>query len=426
MNPTITRLESEVRSYSRSFPAVFNRASGAEMFAEGGRRYIDFFAGAGALNYGHNNPILRDALVEYIQSDGLTHGLDLATEAKCAFLDAFEARILSPRELDYKVMFPGPTGTNAVEAAIKLARKITGRRHVVAFTNGFHGMTLGALALTGNASKRGGAGVALNDVYRMPFDGYLGDDVDTLDYLAAVLADPSSGIDAPAAFVVETVQGEGGINVASRGWLQRLHAIAREHDALLIVDDIQMGCGRTGPFFSFEDLGVVPDMVTLSKSLSGYGLPFALTLFRPELDAWKPGEHNGTFRGNNLAFVTATAALDAYWNEDAFEKSISNNGAFVAGRLERIAERYGATVRGRGMVQALAFEDRDLASKASAEAFERGLIIETSGSFDEVLKLLPPLTIEASVLAEGLDLLEQSVAAAAQPKRSNGLAEVRA
>ena len=301
------RMESEVRSYSRSMPRQFGRAEGVWMHDDRGGRYLDFLSGCASLNYGHNHPVLKSALLDYIAGDGITHSLDMHTEAKAAFLDALETLILQPRKLDYRAMFTGPTGTNAVEAALKLARKITGRQQVIAFTNGFHGMTLGALACTGNAGKRGGAGVPLNHVSHSPYDGYYGPDIDTAELLEQRLADPSSGLDAPAAILVETVQGEGGLNAASPQWLKRIAAIARKHGALLIVDDIQAGCGRTGDFFSFDEAGIVPDIVTMAKSLSGMGLPFALTLFRPELDQWAPGEHNGTFRGNNHAFVTASS-----------------------------------------------------------------------------------------------------------------------
>src|SRR5690606_13013749 len=258
-----------------------------------GEKYIDFFSGAGALNYGHNNPILRERLVEYLINDGVTHSLDLATSAKRRFLEALEDVLLKPRGMDYKVMFPGPTGTNAVEAALKLARKVTGRSNVIAFTNGFHGMTLGSLALTGNGVKRSGAGVSLTDVSHMPYCGYFGDNTDTIEVLEGYLGDSSSGIEDPAAFVVETVQAEGGVNVASRGWLTRLEHVARKSGALLIVDDIQVGCGRTGPFFSFEPAKISPDIICLSKSLSGYGVPLAVTMMKPELDILSPGEHNG-------------------------------------------------------------------------------------------------------------------------------------
>ncbi len=406
---TFDRLESEVRSYSRMFPTVFAQAEGHMLVDEQGQQYIDFFAGAGALNYGHNNPILREHLLQYISSNGVTHSLDMATTAKGRFLETLEEVLLIPKAMNYKVMFPGPTGTNAVEAALKLARKVTGRPNVIAFTNGFHGMTLGSLALTGNAGKRAGAGVSLSDTTHMPYCGYFGTDTDTLEVLSSYLRDNSSGIEEPAAFVVETVQAEGGVNVASREWLGRLERLARDVGALLILDDIQVGCGRTGPFFSFEPAGVQPDVVCLSKSLSGYGLPLAVTLIKPELDQWSPGEHNGTFRGHNLAFVTAAAALETYWKTDTLTKKVNRDAACIRDVLFSAAEGYdGETdVRGRGMIQGIQFEDGSLAGKISQEAFQRGLIIETAGPNDEVLKVLPPLTISDSGLQQGLEILSQ-------------------
>jgi diaminobutyrate-2-oxoglutarate transaminase len=406
---TIERLESEVRTYCRAFPTVFARAKGTWLEDTKGRRYLDFFAGAGALNYGHNHPVLKEALIDYLASDGITHSLDMATEAKIRFLDAFDRRVLRPRDLPYKVMFPGPTGTNAVEAALKLARKITGRSQVLSFTNAFHGMTLGSLAVTGNAMKRGAAGVPLSNVVRAPYCNYLGDGGNSVGYLEALFADRSSGIDAPAAFLLETVQAEGGVNVASANWLRNLAGLAREHGALLIIDDIQVGCGRTGGFFSFEEAGVVPDIVCLSKSLSGYGLPLAITLMRRELDAWEPGEHNGTFRGHNPAFVTATAALDLFWADDSLSRAIDEKSAAARARLERMATRCDAQVRGRGLILGLACADPALARRISGHAFEQGLIVETAGAEDQVLKVLPPLTIEPDELAEGLDRLEHAL-----------------
>jgi diaminobutyrate-2-oxoglutarate transaminase len=342
----------------------------------------------------------------------------MATIAKCEFLAALEQCILQPRELEYKVMFPGPTGTNAVEAALKLARKVTGRTQVVSFTNAFHGMTLGALAVTGNAHKRSGAGVPLNHVIRAPFDGYLGRDVDTVQHLRSLLADASSGIDEPAAILLETVQAEGGVNVASGAWLRSVSDLAKDVGALLIVDDIQVGCGRTGAFFSFEEAGIAPDVVCLSKSLSGFGLPLSITLMRPELDVWTPGEHNGTFRGHNLAFVTATAALQHFWLDDRFSSEVEHKAGIVHHRLSRIAAEHGAEVRGRGLIAGLAFHDARLARLASRHAFELGLLVETAGPDDQVLKLLPPLTIEVSELSRGLDLLAEAIARAARGRRS--------
>ncbi|HRP75727.1 MAG TPA: diaminobutyrate--2-oxoglutarate transaminase [Rhodocyclaceae bacterium] len=408
MNVSIfEQYESDVRGYCRNFPTVFDTAKGAWMTDTKGRKYLDFFAGAGVLNYGHNPDRLKEALIAYLERDGITHTLDMYSDAKRRFIERFVEVILAPRKMDYKLQFPGPTGTNAVEAALKLARKVTGRERVVNFTNAFHGMTLGALAVTGNGFKRAGAGVPLNHTHAVPFDGYMGEGVDTLDYLEALLTDDGSGLDLPAAVILETVQAEGGVNVASNEWLRRLREITRKHGVLLIVDDIQVGCGRTGPFFSFESAGIDPDIVTLSKSLSGYGLPFALVLFKPELDQWAPGEHNGTFRGHCPAFVTATAALD-FWVDPWLEKSVMAKGKLVADRLRKMARTNGANarVRGRGLIWGIAFEDVELASKISAASFEQGLIIETAGVNDEVLKLLPSLTISEEELNKGLDIIE--------------------
>ncbi|MFA7669898.1 MAG: diaminobutyrate--2-oxoglutarate transaminase, partial [Burkholderiaceae bacterium] len=349
------KLESNVQSYARSFPVVFDRAEGAAIYDTNGKRYIDFLAGAGTLNYGHNNPECKNALLDYIASDGITHGLDMHTRAKAEFLEAFQQHILKPRNMNYKFQFTGPTGTNAVEAAMKLARKVTGRQNIIAFTNGFHGVSLGAAAATGNQHHRGGCGVPLGGVTRIPFDGYMGG-LDSVQLLDKMLNDASSGVDAPAAVIVETVQGEGGLNVASQRWMKSLEALCRRHGMLLIVDDIQAGCGRTGTFFSFEQMGISPDIVTLSKSLSGYGVPFAIVLMKPEYDRWSPGEHNGTFRGNNHAFITAKAAIETYWRDDTFAKDVQRKGAILSKRLAHIASLGGSDLfrsKGRGMMQGI-------------------------------------------------------------------------
>jgi len=405
------RRESRVRSYCRAFPCVFQSASGSHMVAEDGTRYLDFLSGCSTLNYGHNPAELKQALIEYITADGVAHGLDMHTRAKARFLETFERRILKPRGMNYRTMFTGPTGANAVEAALKLARKVTGRTNVIAFTNGFHGMTLGALATTGNSGKRGGAGIPLSGVSHEAYDGYFGPDTDTADQLDQRLSDSSSGLDKPAAILVETVQGEGGLNVASNAWLRRIEQIARKHGALLIIDDIQAGIGRTGGFFSFERAGIQPDIVTLAKSLSGMGLPMALTLIRPEHDRWKPGEHNGTFRGNNHAFVTAAKALDLYWADDAFERDVARKADILRARLTRIANAspLANRVKGRGMMSGIEMDSGEIAAEICADCFDNGLIIETSGSDDEVVKVLAPLTIRDADLEAGLKILESAV-----------------
>jgi len=400
------RRESEARSYCRGFDTVFTSAQGSEMTDARGRRYIDFLAGCSSLNYGHNDPDMKAALIEHIASDGIAHGLDLHTETKAGFLEAFETHILKPRGMDHKVMFTGPTGANAVEAAMKIARKVTGRTNIIAFTNGFHGVTMGALAATGNGYHRGGAGMTLNGVTRMPFDGYMGDSIDTAELLEKMLSDKSSGMDAPAAIMFETVQGEGGLNAARPEWVRRVAELAREHGALLIIDDIQAGCGRTGGFFSFEEMGVTPDIVTMAKSVSGFGLPMALMLVRPEHDVFGPAEHNGTFRGNTHAFVTARVAIEKFWSDRAFQDRIAAKAMILTTALGELAEMVpGAFLKGRGLMQGVDVGSGELAAEICARAFEKGLIIETSGPEDQVVKVLAPLTTPEETFRKGLNIL---------------------
>lgn len=404
-------LESEVRAYCRNFPTVFTSANNYLMTDCQGNEYIDFFSGAGALNYGHNNPQLKAKLLDYISNDGITHSLDMATAAKAEFLNKFRDIILAPRQMDYKIMFTGPTGTNAVESALKLARKVTGRDTIISFTNAFHGMTLGSLSITGNANKRAGAGIPLNNTVFMPFDGYLGNDTNTTSYIAKYLEDNSSGTPIPAAIILETIQGEGGLNVASLAWLKNIEKLCRERDIILIIDDIQAGCGRSGTFFSFEPAKISPDIICLSKSLSGYGLPMAINLIKPEYDIWSPGEHNGTFRGNNPAFVTAKEALE-FWKDESFSREIQMKADLLNKHLADIVKKYPeikGELRGRGLMQGIACGIDGLAEEISRVAFKNSLIVETSGANDEVIKIMPPLTIDIEGLQNGLEILEKTI-----------------
>lgn len=406
------RLESEVRSYGRTFPTVFARSKGAVMYDTTGREYIDFFAGAGTLNYGHNNDRLKQVIIDYLQNDGITHSLDMGTVAKQQFLETFEQLILKPRGLDYKVQFTGPTGANAVEAALKIARKVKQRHNIIAFSNAYHGLSLGALALTSNSYFRNPAFSNSSNVTFMPFDGFLGEGVDTLPYIRAFLESDSSGVDKPAAVILETIQAEGGINVATINWLKGLAQLCQEQDILLIVDDIQTGNGRTGHFFSFEQYGIQPDIVTLSKAIGGFGLPMSLVLLKPNLDIWKKAEHTGTFRGNNLAFVAAREAFLAYWQDEQFAQAVQKKEALVTETLTEFAQEYaglGLQVRGRGLMNGLKFADPKIAAVVAKEAFQQGLIIELCGPKDEVLKCLPPLVIEEKELTAGLEIIRRSI-----------------
>lgn len=407
----IDQLESNVKSYCLQFPAVFDKAKESLMYDEDGKEYVDFFCGAGALNYGHNNPFIKEKIVQYLNEDRITHSLDFKTTAKVNFMEKFNSVILKKRGMDYKMQFTGPTGANAVEAALKLARILKRRSNVIAFTNSFHGVSLGALSVSGNSYYRKVSGVPLQNVTFMPFDGYFGQAINTLDYFRKLLMDSSSGIDLPAAVILETIQAEGGVNVASPEWLMGLKKICNEFDILLIVDDIQVGCGRTSAFFSFENLGLDPDIILLSKSLSAYGLPFSIILIKPMLDQWLPGEHSGTFRGNNLAFVAGAEAINYFWSDDRFSKKILEKGDIVYDFLNNLQREFpsaGISFRGKGLIYGLENDTPGLSKKIRESAFRRGLIIETCGPDSRTLKILPALTIERPLLEKGLSILAAS------------------
>jgi diaminobutyrate-2-oxoglutarate transaminase len=406
-------MESSVRYYCRNMPAIFVRARNATVWDENDVAYIDFLSGCGSLNYGHNDPRIKKAVLEYLAGDGIVNSLDLHTAAKRDFLKSVRKIILEPRGLPHRVQFTGPTGTNAVEAALKLARKVTKRETVVAFTNAFHGMTMGSLSVTGRAESRRSAGVALGNVVRLAYDGYAGCGVESLRNFARMIEDPSGGVDPPAAFIVETIQGEGGLNVATAAWLQELAALAKRCGAVMIVDDIQAGCGRTGDFFSFERAGIVPDIICLSKSIGGIGLPLALLLIKPEVDQWAPGEHTGTFRGNNLAFVAATAALE-YWNDRRFLANVAVLNSTIDTWIEETVAMLGpmhGRRRGVGLMSGIEFRQPGLAAQIASAAFGRRVLIETCGPNDEVLKLFPPLTVQPQLLEDGLAQLAKAISA---------------
>lgn len=407
--------ESDIKAYCRVYPVVFDKAKNARQVDEDGNEYIDFFAGAGVLNFGHNNERMKQAMIDYLQSDGVLHSLDLHTVPKRAFLQEFVDVILKPRNMPHKVQFMGPTGTNAVEAALKLARRATGRENIVAFTHGFHGMTLGSLACTANQYFRGAAGVPLQYVTHHPFGCdkpckgcQLGCGLDHLHRLRAQIGDTSSGVAAPAAFLVEVIQAEGGVNVAQKEWLQALAKLASDIGAVLIVDDIQVGMGRTGSFFSFDDYGISPDIVCLAKGIGGIGTPMALNLVKPELDKlWSPGEHTGTFRGQSLSFVAGKEAL-SYFHDDTLMKQVKEKGRVMLEYLQPL-ESDQIQIRGKGMILGIDIGDGALTKKIVDGCFKQGLLIASCGTGGRVIKLIPPLTIPEEDLKQGLQILMSTV-----------------
>lgn len=405
--------ESAIRAYCRVYPTVFDKAINARQTDENGKEYIDFFAGAGVLNFGHNNERMTKAVIDYIQSHGVTHSLDMMTTAKRHYMERFENIILKPRNMPHKMQFVGPTGTNAVEAAMKLARRVTARQEIVAFTRGFHGMTLGSLAATANRYFRDAAGVPLNHVSHYPFGCNKpcmgcesGCGLQGIEHLRSLYRDTSSGVTPPAAFLLETVQAEGGVNVASREWLQAIAGLAREVGALLIVDDIQVGMGRTGSFFSFDDMGIDPDIICLAKGLGGMGTPIAMNLIKPEIDEhWSPGEHTGTFRGQNLSFVAGNEAL-SYFEDDELMNDVKKKGHLINDELQPLEERFDQVqIRGKGMIVGLDVGNGEHAKAIVEGCFKAGLIIAGCGTGGRVVKLIPPLTISKEELNQGLKIL---------------------
>lgn len=411
MSNVFEKYESNVRSYCRKWDAVFSKAKGSKIIDENGNTYIDFFDGAGALNYGHNNDYIKEKVINYIENDGIVHSLDMYASAKKEFIDYFENNILLPRRLDYKIMFPNPTGTNAIEMAIKLARKNKKRSNIFAFMGAFHGMTLGSLALTTEKGAREGAGISLDNVTHIAPPYYMNNSFDTISYLKEILNDDHSGIEKPAAIILETVQAEGGIYAFSSDFLKDLRKLCDENDILLIVDDVQVGCGRTGYFFSFERAGIKPDIVVMSKSIGGYGMPLAIVLIKEELDIFNPGEHNGTFRGFQLSMVSAKAALE-FFNNNKLDEEVKRKENIIKDYLGKEIKPLlddKMEVRGIGMIYGIDFIDGKISRAVLDECYKNNLIIELAGRNDSVLKIMPALTIEDDLLIEGLEIIKKSI-----------------
>jgi diaminobutyrate-2-oxoglutarate transaminase len=401
-------LESNVRWYCRRWPAVFSTASGSVLTDEDGVEYLDFFAGAGALSYGHNNPLLVDVAIEHLRSGRVMHSLDTFTTQKRDFLETIQRTVLAPRQLDMVVQTVGPTGATAVEAALQLAQRLTGHRAVLGFEGGYHGMSYRAASISASMAGRE-TSAHLKDFVALPFVQHVTDaDVELLE---ATLRTPVNG-QRIGVVIVEPTQGEGGARAFDPAYLSAVRRLTRELGVLVIADEIQAGVGRTGPFFSFEGSRLDPDIICVSKSISGLGLPMAINLVRRELDTWNPGEFSGTFRGNNLAFATSATMLNHYWSDSTLEKNTEQMGHATRTALEAMADAYGAgnfEVRGNGLLCGLAVGDTALATAISRHAFERRLIVETCGPGDTIVKLLTPLVIEPAQLDEGLTRLALAV-----------------
>jgi diaminobutyrate-2-oxoglutarate transaminase len=407
----LERYESASQNYVRNSRIVCDKAVGSELFDESGNRYIDFYAGGSTLSFGHNNIGVRDALIKYLSANRIVQSCDKASVAKRDFVEEFVKTVLAPRGLNYRILFTDPASGTAAELALRLARPFKNRTNVIAFTNASHGLSDGSLSVASkHLSRHQRLGLRANTIF-MPYCGYFGENIDTVAYLRRYLADPASGLELPAAVIVETTQVHGGVNVASVEWLKALEQLCREFEILLIVDETHTGCGRVGPYFSFEEAGLNPDMVIAPSAIGG-GLPMSVLLLRPELDFWRPGEQVGAFQGDSLAFVAA-AELLCQWNDERLLQ-IRRYSALLAQELSSFAARFPKrkfAVRGKGMIWGLDFGRPGSAAVVSAWALERGLVVEPARLRDEVLLVLPPVTIEEPILREGLSCLGKVVSA---------------
>jgi diaminobutyrate-2-oxoglutarate transaminase len=395
-------LESNIRSYCRKFPYEISAAQDSWLYTSDGRRFLDFTCMAGSTNYGHNHPHLRDALLEYLKANGPVGTLDYHTSAKTAMLVSLKTHILEPRGLGYKVLFTGPTGTNSVECALKLAKKLRPTGEVCVFRNSFHGMTQGSLSICGLARRRASLYVEHRKVETYDFPNHRSSR-HAADSVARLIESISAGVMQPAAVVLELIQSEGGIHVADRDLVRALVKTCNEHDVVVIVDDIQAGNGRSGTFFSFEQFGFTPDVVCCAKSIGGTGQPLALVLIKPHLDVLEPSDHAGTFRGNNLAFVAAAKAFEL-WSDEAFISTYRRNQEVFGAYLDRVAlQSPHVTVRHIGLMAGVEFQSAEDGMRARALLLEHGVLAETCGEGGRVLKLFPPLNCRADDLRAGLD-----------------------
>ncbi|MEU0137511.1 diaminobutyrate--2-oxoglutarate transaminase family protein [Streptomyces sp. NPDC006296] len=429
--------ESAARTYARSLPIVPVRARGMTIEGADGRRYLDCLSGAGTLALGHNHPVVLEAVRKVIDSGAPLHVLDLATPVK----DAFTTELFStlPKELadNARIQFCGPAGTDAVEAAFKLVRAASGRSGLLAFTGAYHGMTAGALAASGGAPDVGVTRLPFPHDYRCPFGtgGEEGADI-AARWTEYLLDDPKGGVPAPAAMILEPVQGEGGVNPAPDGWMRRMREITRERSIPLIADEVQTGVGRTGTFWAVEHSGIVPDVMVLSKAIGG-SLPLAVVVYRSELDLWRPGAHAGTFRGNQLAMAAGAATL-TYVRENGLAERAGTLGARMLAGLRALSADHPSIgdVRGRGLMVGIELVDPEagpfdatsgnasapppdpaLAAAVQQECLHRGLIVELGGRHDAVVRLLPPLTLTDDQATAVVDRLADALRAAERAPR---------
>ena len=426
------QFESSARSYPRNFPIAIKSALGSWITDVEGNRYLDCLAGAGTLALGHNHEVVIDSINRSVDSGLPLHTLDITTPVKDEFcskvLELFQDEVS-----EWRIQFCGPTGADAVEAALKLAKTYTGRTGIVSFTGAYHGMTLGALSVTGNLSVKSPVTGLMPGVQFLPYPysyrcplAVGGDEAVNLlgSMMERFFDDVESGVVKPAAVIVEPVQGEGGVIPAPKPWLMKLREITKRHGIILILDEVQAGVGRTGRWFGYEHSEITPDMVVVSKAIGG-GLPLSLVVFKAEFDVWKPGAHTGTFRGNQLAMSAGLATIKHISETGILDHVGVINKKLVTGfnKLKCFDPCIG-DIRSKGLMLGLEIvnphlqadklgsfpADPDMAKAIQNACFQNKLILERGGREGAVLRLLPPLNFSNQEAEVMLDVLTASFA----------------
>ncbi|MFN8576259.1 MAG: diaminobutyrate--2-oxoglutarate transaminase [Candidatus Sericytochromatia bacterium] len=418
--------ESNARSYPRRLPIAIAEAKGVYIKDTNGNVYIDCLAGAGSLALGHNHPVVQEAIINTVKSDLPLLTLDLTTPVKEEFVDEIFGCLPHEFAKDAKIQFCSPSGADAIEAATKLVKHATGRRTMMAFHGGYHGMTHGALSMMGNLGPKNNISGLMADVHFMPYSNYGNVEPKwNLNYIENVLTDPESGIVKPAGMLMEVVQGEGGVIPSDDEWLRQIRRITKENDVPLMIDEVQTGMGRTGKIFAFEHSGIIPDVLVLSKAIGG-SLPLAVVIYNKSLDKWGPGSHAGTFRGNQMAMAAGIATIKYMKNNNLIEH-VNNMGNKLRGMLEQVMQssNFISEVRGRGLMLGVQIVNKEnngkpygeLARIIQRECFERGLVIEVGGRDSGVVRFLPPLIINENqidtigqIFAEAVKAAEGKVA----------------
>jgi diaminobutyrate-2-oxoglutarate transaminase len=421
------KLEGNVVSYPRKMPIAIKRAKGATIEDVDGNLLLDFFAMAGVLNVGHCNEDVLAYVTE--QQKNLVHSLDFPTENKISAMQKIMDNLPEGLRDQYKISFGGPTGSDAVEAAIKLAKIKTGRDTIIAFAGSYHGMTSAALSATSDVTFRNKLSSLVPNIhfvpysycYRCPFgEQHTSCGLKCASYLRNVLENPHSGIPKPAAIIMEPIQGEGGSIVPRDGYLKEIVNICHDNDVLVIFDEIQSGFFRSGSFMSWMDADAVPDIITISKGIGGVGFPLSAILYKKEVEAWWPGAHVGTFRSNQVSLAAANGALDFAKNNRLGEHT-ERMGAYLMQGLQELKAicPYIGEVRGKGLMIGIEFvKDRDtkepfaeFVTAVRKRCLQMGLLFEVGGHYGNVIRLLPPLIITKKIIDSALDILQDATLA---------------